>query len=284
MIRHGLCAALLALVPLGAAADRVLSIGGAVTEIIFALDQQDRLVGRDLTSTFPDAARALPDIGYMRALSPEGVLSVNPDLIVMDAGSGPPETLETLAGAGITMVTVPDAATPEEVLERVGVIAGALGVPEAGTALRTRLRAEFNEALHRVAAQPGPPPRVLFILSNQGGRLTGAGQATEAEAMIALAGGVNALHGFDGYKPLSDEAIAAAAPDVLLIMNRGAGGHGGAAENTDAAYLSHPALARTPAGQAGRLVRMPGVFLLGFGPRTPQAIAALHEALFPAGP
>lgn len=276
--------AVLALMPLAAQAqERVLSIGGSVTEVVFALGQEGRLVGRDTTSTFPPAAEALPDVGYMRQLSPEGVLSVAPELILMEAGSGPAETLTTLEGVGVRLVSVPGGFTPESVGEKVRVVAGALGVPGAGEALAAKIAAEVAQAREKVAAQTAPPPRVLFILGNSGGRLTGAGSGTSAQAMIELAGGVNALDDFAGYKALTDEAIAAAAPDIILAMDRG---DGGASEGVtgDDEYLTHPALIDTPAGQARRVLRLPGMFLLGFGPRTGEAIAALHAGLFAPAP
>ncbi|AOZ69143.1 hemin ABC transporter substrate-binding protein [Rhodobacter xanthinilyticus] len=279
MIRAGLIALLLW--PALARAEgpgRVLSVGGGVTEIVYALGEEARLVGRDTTSTFPPAAAALPDVGYMRQLSPEGMLSVAPDLILLSAGAGPAETLETLGAAGVAMVTIPEGITPQAVTEKVAAVAAALGVSEKGAELNARLAAEMAAAQAAVAAEPGPAPKVLFILGNSGGRLTGAGAGTAAQAMIDLAGGENAITGFSGYKALTDEAIAAAAPDVLLVMDRG---DGGASEGaTEADYLAHPALAATPAGRAGAIVRMPGMFLLGFGPRTPEAITALHRALF----
>lgn len=275
-----LLATALALLPLTAAAqDRVLSIGGSVSEIVYALRQEGRLVGRDTTSTFPAAVEALPDVGYMRALSPEGVLSVSPDLILMEAGAGPAETLATLEGAGVKIVTVPGADSPEGVLAKVQVVAAALGQEAKGAELAARIEAETAAALAKVAAQPGPKPRVLFILGNSGGRLTGAGSDTSAAAMIALAGGVNAIDGFAGYKALTDEAVAAAAPDIILAMEASEGpGMPG-----DDPLFAHTALAATPAGQAKRVVRMPGMFLLGFGPRTPDAILALNAALYAKG-
>lgn len=281
-MRALVCAAVLALLPgLLAAQDRVLSIGGGVTEVVAALGEAGRLVGRDTTSTYPATVTALPDVGYMRALSPEGVLSVAPDLILLTEGAGPPETLETLRETGVKLVPVPEGHTPEAVLDKVRTVAAALGVAAKGEALAARLEAEMTAALAQVAQDSGPKPRVLFILSNAGGRLTGAGAGTSAAAMIALAGGQNALTGFDGYKALGDEAIATAAPEVILMMARtgeDAGGHGAAD------LASHPALAATPAGQTGRVVRMDGMLLLGFGPRTPEAISALHAALAPKAP
>lgn len=275
-----LLATALAMLPTGVLAqDRVLSIGGSVTEIVYALGQEGRLVGRDTTSTYPASAEALPDVGYLRALSPEGVLSVSPDLILMEAGAGPAETLATLEGAGVKIVTIPGANSPESVVAKVQAVAIALGQEAKGAELIAQIKAETARALATVAAQPGPKPRVLFILGNSGGRLTGAGSDTSAAAMIALAGGVNAIEGFAGYKALTDEAVAAAAPDIILAMEPDEGpGRSG-----DDPLFSHAALAATPAGQTKRLVRMPGMFLLGFGPRTPEAIATLNAALFAKG-
>ena len=91
-----------------APATRIVSVGGAITEIIYALGEQDRLVARDVTSNFPAQARELPDVGYIRRLSPEGILSVNPDLIIAQEGAGPPETIELLNEAQIPMVEIPE--------------------------------------------------------------------------------------------------------------------------------------------------------------------------------
>lgn len=275
-----LLATALALLPLTAVAqDRVLSVGGSVTEIVYALGQEGRLVGRDTTSTYPAAAEALPDVGYLRALSPEGVLSVSPDLILLEAGAGPAETLATLQGAGVKIVTIPGAMSPESVVAKVQAVAAALGQETKGAELAAKIEEETAKALAQVAAQTGPKPRVLFVLGNSGGRLTGAGSDTSAAAIIALAGGVNAIEGFAGYKTLTDEAVAAAAPDIILAMESSEG----PGFPDDDPLLAHAALAATPAGQAKRLIRMPGMFLLGFGPRTPEAILALNTALYAKG-
>lgn len=278
MIRLAFALAL-AVLPAAAARaqERVLSIGGAVTEVIYALGEEGRLVGRDTTSGFPPEAGALPDVGYMRQLSPEGVLSVAPDLIILSGGAGPAETLATLEAAGVRMLTVPEDFTTDGVIARIEAVAGALGVPEKGADLAARTQAGLDAARAQVAQYDGERPRVLFVLSNAGGRLTGAGQGNAADAMITLAGGVNAVGGFEGYKALGDEAIAASAPDILLVMSRGDDGASEGVQDDDD-YLTHPAIAQTPAGQAGRIIRMPGMFLLGFGPRTPEAIAELHAA------
>ena len=270
-------AALVGLLATGASAQdrsRVLSIGGSVTEIIYALGEQDRLIARDTTSQFPAEVTDLPDVGYMRALSAEGVLSVNPGLILAEEGSGPPETMDILSAASIDMVMVPDGYDADAVPEKVRVVADALGVTEKGEALIARYNADMAEALGALEGRLTEKPAVMFILSMRGGRVLASGGNTAADGIITLSGAANAVTAFEGYKPLTDEAIAAAAPDVILMMDRG-GDHSAA----DLELFSHPALSVTPAAMNRQVVRINGLLLLGFGPRTPDAVKALSSAL-----
>jgi iron complex transport system substrate-binding protein len=252
-------------------AERVLALGGAVTEIVHALGQGDRLVARDTTSSYPPEAVALPDVGYVRALSPEGVLSVDPDLILAIEGSGPPETMEVLRAADIPLVIVPEGYDAAAIVAKITVVAEALGVPEAGSELAGRVESALAAA--RGGDRLAAPPRVLFILSMEGGRIMAAGQDTAAAGVIALAGGVNALSGFQGYSQVSDEAILLADPDVILMMDR-SGDHA----LSDAQIMAHPVLGRTRAAATGAILRQPGLLLLGFGPRTPRVVEALSAA------
>jgi iron complex transport system substrate-binding protein len=273
MLRLGIFLAALA-TPL-AAQERVIVLGGGLAEIVYALGQEHRLVGRDTTASFPPEIMALPDVGYVRALSPEGLLALDPDLILASEGSGPMETVQIMQAASVPFVQITEDPSAAAVLERVTAIAGHLGTEEAGAALVAQLEAEFA-ALADVTQAVTTPKRVMFILSASGGRINAAGRDSGAEAMIRLAGGVNAFDDFSGYRLLSDEAITAAAPDVILMMDRG-GDHA----LSDAEILAHPALGLTPAAEQGAVIRMNGIYLLGFGPRTAQAAQELHRALYP---
>lgn len=255
------------------AEERVLSIGGSVTEIIFALGEDDRLVGRDTTSGYPPEAEELPDVGYMRALSPEGVLSVAPDLIVAEAGSGPAEVIDVLKSSGVSYVEVPDGYDRAAVRAKIEAVGAALGVTDKAAGLAERIDSELAQA--EEAAQVEAPKRVMFILSMQGGRIVASGQNTAADGIIHLAGGENAVSGFEGYKLLTDEAISVANPDVILMMDRG-GDHGAA----DGDLWANPAISTTAAAQSQSVVRVDGLLLLGFGPRTPEAVTRLNAALY----
>lgn len=252
---------------------RVIAAGGSVAEIIHALGAGDRLIARDTTSSFPPQVAALPDIGYVRALSAENLIAMTPDLVIAEHDAGPPEVLELLQRSGIGLVMVPQALDPEGVMAKIATVATALDLPQAGAALQAQVAARLEQARAAGAALPAPP-RVMFILSMQGGRLLVGGQGTSAEAMIALAGGTNAVTTLEGYKPLTDEAAIAANPDLILMMDRG-GDHA----VTLADIAAHPALGLTDAAIDQRVVTMDGLYLLGFGPRTGDAALELNAHL-----
>jgi len=253
---------------------RTVAVGGSLTEIVYALGEEKRLVARDSTSVFPPEALELPDIGYMRALSPEGVLSVNPSMILLLEGSGPPEALEVLEKASVPLVTVPERFDRDGILEKVRIVGEVFGVEDKAAKLADGIAADIDAA-QAATADIKERRKVLFVLSLQGGRVLASGTGTAADGIIAMAGGVNAVTGYAGYKQLSDEALIEAAPDVILAMDRG-GDHETQADE----LLVHPAIAATPAAAARKVVRMDGAFLLGFGPRTAAAVRELSEALY----
>ncbi|MEY8841562.1 hemin ABC transporter substrate-binding protein, partial [Cribrihabitans sp. XS_ASV171] len=226
------------------------------------------------TSTYPPAAETLPDIGYARALSPEGVLSVSPDLVIATEGAGPPETLSVLAETEVDWVSVPESYSADGVLDKIAVVGKALGLEDEAKKLSERVSADLARVAEHVAGIGTEKPRVLFILSAANGRIMAAGDDTGAAGILDLAGARNAMTGFTGYKPVTDEAILSAAPQAILMMDR-SGDH--AIRDEDLFRL--PAIAATPAAQTRTVIRMDGGQLLGFGPRTAQAIAELSEAL-----
>ena len=258
-------------------AQRIVSIGGTITEVLYALGAQDRIVAVDSTSTYPAETRAKPDIGYMRALSAEGILAQEPDLILAEEGAGPPPVIEILEASKIPMVTVPTPPEGSAIGRKIRDIGAAVGLVEEAEALAGKTEAELSALAGDVAKIAGPRKRVLFVLSLANGRVMAGGADTEAAAIIEMAGGINAAPGISGYKPMADEAVIAARPDVVLVMTRG--NH----ELTADDVFALPALQATPAAQAKALVSLDGLLLLGFGPRTPEAAREVMERLYPDG-
>jgi iron complex transport system substrate-binding protein len=254
---------------------RVVTVGGAVTEIVYALGFADRIVGVDTTSVYPpQALRERPNVGYMRALSAEGVLSLKPSAVIAVEGAGPPATLKQLDDAGAPLFSIRDTPTPEGAADKIESIGALFGARERAHAMAKSVRARFA-ALETMRPRVAKPPRVLFVLSLQNGRVLVGGRDTAADAAIRLAGGVNAAEGVSGFKPMTDEGVIAAAPDMILKMSNG--GRVGDADE----LFTLPALAATPAAAKRALISMDGPYLLGFGPREPEALRDLMAALYP---
>ncbi|MEM6464976.1 MAG: ABC transporter substrate-binding protein, partial [Pseudomonadota bacterium] len=158
--------------------------------------------------------------------------------------------------------------------EKIKTVGEALGVSASADALAEQVTLDLKNTAAAVARQTAEPKRVLFVLSTRGGRIMASGADTAAHGIIEMAGGVNAIDSFSGYKPLSDEAVTSAAPDVILMMDRG--DHSVADED----LFSLPAIVTTPAAETRSVVRMNGLYLLGFGPRTAQAASDLNRYLY----
>ena len=265
------------------ATERIVSVDAALTEINYALGAGERLLGVDSSSQFLPEVEGLPDVGYKRRLSAEGILALGPELILATADAGPPEVLEQIQATGVEVVVVPDQPTVAGLHGKARAVATALGLQPQGEDLIARIDADLAEARQLVdnltAGADASPPRVLFLLVIGSGADMSGGRDTVADVMIHMAGGVNVMHdAFEDYKPIAAEAVVAAAPEVILVTQRNFDGLGG-----PDGILGRVGVDVTPAGQAGRIVTMDGLLLLGFGPRTGQAVAELARQLH-AGP
>lgn len=258
-------------------ARRIVSVGGDVTEIVYALGAGDRLVARDSTSTFPPEAARLPDAGYIRALSAEGVLSMLPDAILAADGAGPPEQLEALKASGVSVTMVPGGHDASAIIRKIEAVGAFLGRPREASVLAATVKDDLEKAMSAAHRPQAEQRRVLFILSMAGGKIVAAGEGSSAEAILSMAGARNAVAGFKGFKAITAEAITEAKPDAILVM-----AHADHAAATDE-IRKNPALAQSPAVLNDRIIRMDGLTLLGFGPRTASAVRALSAALYGDG-
>jgi iron complex transport system substrate-binding protein len=254
---------------------RIVSVGSALTEIVYALGAEGLLVGVDTTSLYPTAARALPQVGYMRALSAEGVLSLKPTLVIATTAAGPATTLDQLRATGVEVLVLPDHYDYDSVIAKIAVVGRVTGKRAEADAMIARGCADMAELTKKLATATSKP-RVLFLLSMGGGAPQAAGRDTAADGIIRLAGGTNAIDGYAGYRPLTPEAVLASRADFVLVTRQTVQAMGGIE-----AILDQPALRRTPAGRAGKVLQFDALLLLGFGPRTPQAAQDLASALHP---
>ncbi|MFN3707581.1 MAG: hemin ABC transporter substrate-binding protein [Microcella sp.] len=266
-------------------AERVLAldIAGSIAATTWALGFGDRLIGRDVSTTFPGTEDLPLVTSSGHAVSAESVLSLRPDLIITDGTVGPTDVLVQLRSAGITVVYVdvePGLAAPATLAREVAAVFGA---PEAGELLAERLDAELEAVLADIAAiAPDTPERrvrILFLyLRGASGIYYLFGEESGADELIEGLGGVDVAGeiGWVGLRPMTDEALIAADPDLIMVMSSGLASVGG----VEGLLSEKPAIALTSAGQNGRFVDMADGEVLSFGPRTPLVLDALARAIY----
>ena len=243
---------------------RVTIAGGSLTEIVYLLEQENKLVAVDITSNFPEEAKQLPSIGYVRALSAEGVLSLSPSLILGEDDTGPPTVMEQLSRVGIQIEIIPEENSTDGIIKKVKCVAEILGV-DKNTKDKTLaiLNADAKELKLLTEMNKKESPKVMFILSMESGSPTVGGRDTSADGLIKMTGAVNVMDSFEGWKPVSTEAIIQAKPDFILISERGLNSFGSIEK-----LGQHPSLVFTPAAKNNNIIAMDGMAMLGFGPRT----------------
>ncbi len=255
---------------------RIVSLGSAVTETVFALGAGDELVAVDLSSTYPpDAVAQLPTVGYHRQISAEGIVSLRPTTVLATTDAGPDYALDQLRQAGVAVEVVPFEHDADSTRGLIRTLAGALGRADEGEALIERLDAKLADIQTHLESADSHP-RVLFIYARGGGVLNVAGSHTGADTLIGLAGGVNAISDFEGYKPLTAEGVVTANPDVLFLLDEGYKSIGG-----EEGVLALPGVALTNAGKQRRIVHLDDNLALSFGPRLGEGVEALAKALHP---
>ena len=264
---------LMANTSLSVAAERVVSIGGAITETIYALGGQSELVGVDTTSYYPSTANKLPKVGYQRTLSAEGVLSLAPTQLIGSAEAGPATTLEQLKAAGVNITLLKSPRNIAGINENIVQLGALLNREEEARKLTTNINKSLEELNAKTTASP-VPYKVLFVMTHGAKTPMSAGKGTSADAILKLAGVHKFTPDFKGYKPLTTEALAVMAPDVILTTHRTIEQLGGMDQ-----FLSLPGFNLTPAGQHKRVIAMDALRLLGFGPRTVEAADDLYKKL-----
>lgn len=268
-------AALLVLPVQAFAVDRIVTLNGDFTEILFALGHGDRIVAVDASSNYPPEALEKPSVGYQGRLSLEAILAHEPTLVLANKDAGPAEVLEQLAALGIRVEIITAENTIQSPVENVRKIAQIIGAVEEGE----KLAAQIEEKIAAAAAlgkQLEKTPRILFLYLGSTQMQFAAGANSPANVMIEAAGAIDAgaEAGFVGYMPVTPEAIVAAQPDVIIVTQRGIDTVGSLE-----AIRNLPGVAQTPAGINGHIISFEDLYFLGMGPRTGDALMDLVQAL-----
>lgn len=257
---------------------RIVPLNGDIAETIFTLGLSSRVAGVDTSALYPKRiVDRLPKIGYQRTLSAEGILSLRPTVVIGSTEAGPPQVLEQIRAAGVTVLVIPELVTLDAGPRKLRLLGRALGVPKRGERLARQVEGQIATA-KREAATTTSRPRVAFLYVRGAPVQMIGGKGTRADTMIAAAGGRDAGSeiGIVGYRPITAESLVSAAPDVILVPTLGLQSVGGIE-----GLLRIPGVAQTPAGQNRRVLDYDDALLLGLGPRTGSALRRLVRGLHP---
>jgi iron complex transport system substrate-binding protein len=256
---------------IAAAPKRIITLNNTLTETVDALGLGKNLVAVDVTSTYPAYVKKLPKASRNRSISAEGLLSFSPDIVLAAEGSVNKEIEYQLTAAGIKVVQIKQVYSPAGTYQLIKDVAAALQVQAKGTALIKTLQARVIKTISFVKQHP-KKCKVLFVYARGTGVMMVAGKNTSVDAMINLAGGQNAVSGFDDFKPYTTEALVEANPDIILMFDFGFSSLGGTES-----IVKMPGMMQTNAGKNKRVVQMDSNLLVGFSTRLDQAILQLHS-------
>jgi len=248
---------------------RLVSLGGNVTEIVYALGGEQWLVGTDQSSLYPIAAQELPSVGYYRRLPAEGLASLRPTLVIASENAGPPRAIEQIRALGIMLITVSDQPTVASLHHRVNEIARAIGRSSEASAILKK----FDQSLAQVHDNISPNMRAMIVIMRSG-QMYGAGGGSAADAILKLAGLTNVLASQTGYQPLSAEVVSALAPELIVVTASSVESMGGIQNVKASAILKH-----TPAVAKDRLIVLDDLLAQGFGLRLPEALGRIRNGI-----
>jgi iron complex transport system substrate-binding protein len=250
------------------ASQRIITLGSDISEITYALGVGANIVARDSASQHPRELKILPDVGYLRQLNAEGILALQPTLVLCREQASSSRALKQITDYGVNVIFIPVDTSPQTVINKIQLIATAVNQKEKGRQLINH----YQQELAKITATP-LPVKVLFIITHAGLPPLAAGKDTAADTLFRLSGLNNTMQKFSGYRPLSQEGIIASAPDLLIVTSHSVKSMGGI-DN----IWRLPGLALTPAGKKQKLLVLDDRALLGFSLQTPQVIKQLQVA------
>ena len=257
---------------------RVVSVSKQINEFIYDIGAQRNLVGRDLTSIYPAQITQLPSVGYHRALSAEGIISLRPTLFLTDGNVGPDAVLDQLRKVGIPVTVM----TPGTTLDSAHTLITRLGILFHRERAADSVNAAWKAGMDSILAdtkqwRDKPRPRVLIMHMGQiVNNYLGVGAGGPADAILRWSGAINAIDSTRPMTRLDPELIAKLAPDIIIATDVGFDRLGNAAK-----FAAMPGVNLTPAGMNQRIYRINETEILYFGPRTPNTVREVERIVHP---
>ncbi|MBE9586198.1 ABC transporter substrate-binding protein [Mucilaginibacter sp. JRF] len=253
---------------------RIITLGSALTETVFALGAGANIVAVDVTSEYPKAAQLLPKVSRNRSVNSEALVAYRPDLVLAPAGDLSAETIVHLQAVKIKVVSIRQDFSAGGCINFIHDIAEALGIKTKGDALAQTTKAAIAAAQTQIRNAKQASPKVLFIYARGTGLMSVAGRGSSIDAIIRMAGGKNAVHEFADFKPYTTEALVRANPDIILMFDFGLSSLGGRES-----MMGLPAMALTNACKNHRILALDGPLLINFSSRLPEAILTLNKQM-----
>ena len=255
---------------------RIITLSGFLTELIFELGYGENIVGRDVTSTYPDKVNTIPSLGHVRQLNAEAILGLNPQFIFLEEKQAESiQFLEQLKQSGVKIVIIPTRLNFDNAVHASRLIQKDLDIETKKISkIAAKLEADsiqlekFRETITR-------KPSVLFLYARGAGNVMAGGSNTSASVMIEKAGARNAMSSFENFRAVTAESLFQAAPDVILMFSGGL-----KSLNDGTGLVSVPGMSQTPAFKSNHIIEMDGHYLTSFGPRSAEAALELSKKIF----
>ena len=251
---------------------RLVCVGGALTEIVYALGLEEHLMAVDTTSTYPAVTKNLPSVGYARSLSLEGVLSIKPQILLLTEDAGPPQVLRQITYAGVQIKVFKSDHRYESLIERISAIGLLLGAELRAKKLIKDIDHQWQQYQSHISHSK--KLKAMFIMAHSPQQVMVAGQGTSAHAIMNYLNFENTFNVFQGYKPLTPESVITGQPDIILLTEQGLKAQGGLN-----GILRLPGLLKTPAARHHQIYSREANHLLGFGPRLPSMLYSLAKEI-----
>ena len=247
---------------------RIVVAGGSITEIIYFLSSEEKIVALDVTSNYPEKAKELPSIGYVRNLSAEGILSMNPSIVFGEDDMGPPGVIKQLRDINIDLRIIPEEKTIDGILDKIYCIASIIDkVPNAESKINSTLIPDILSIEKRLSTSTLIPKRVMFIFSIKGNKIIAAGSGTSGDGFIKMTGSENIFSTIEGWKSVSQEAIIKENPDYVIMSKRDL--HN---SKTIKSISENPIFKNIRAFEEQNIIFDDAMAMLGFGPRTIKSV------------
>ena len=254
---------------------KIVIAGGSITEIIYDLNEEEKILAVDITSNYPLKAKKLPSVGYVRALSTEGLLSLNPSLVLGEEDMGPPLVLSQLEIVGVDVRIIEDDFSSSGIIAKVSCISKIINAKKKNTDALIQRLITNKKFLDQNSKKNRRKKSILLILSFQGTSPIVAGHSTSGHGFINLLGAKNTMQSVEGWKPISTESILKEDPDYIIITSRGMTSF----KSMDS-LSNHPALKYTSAALNKNIFSLDGMSMLGFGPRTLETAIEVSKKIY----